>query len=68
MKAETGKQSLGWHVGTREGRGAGWGILGIFFKALRIQFMHITVFFNFTGWAGGEAGRVTDITMSNLGN
>lgn len=44
------------------------GILGIFFKALRIQFMHIKVFFNFTVWGVGQWERVTDVTMSNLGN
>lgn len=62
MKAEIGKQSLEWHVGTREQgeEGNAWH----FFKALRIHFLHIKVFFG-----GGEGrGRVTDITMSNLGN
>lgn len=50
MKAEIGKQSLEWHVGTREQgeEGNAWH----FFKALRIHFLHIKVFFG--GGRGGE--------------
>lgn len=50
MKAEIGKQSLEWHVGTREQgeEGNAWH----FFKALRIHFLHIKVFFG-----GGGAGK-----------
>jgi len=33
------------------------GILGIFFKALRIQFMHIKVFFNFHSMGGRAVGK-----------
>lgn len=61
MKAEIGKQSLEWHVGTTEQGEEG--NTRHFFKALRIHFMHITVFFR-----GEGRGRVTDITVSNLGN